>query len=283
VSAPELAQVTAEHRAAGESGTGEHAVLARPSGEHAAVTGRGGKPARSVGLRLFAVVALGVEPRPLLAAHPALLEGTELVAFRDIAAVVSPAAYAAEPLGLPDLEDYRAVVSALFTARATLPAPPGTVFRAREALAEWLELHYFTLVEALNFVDGRVTARVTVTPDRPGTGGRPAPLRLAAPTGQTREEEIAALAAPDAAADGLVARAAEAFAALRREAASFLVLRADAGREDEAAHASFLVDRDRWAVFEQAVSREARQRPGLRLACSGPWPPYDFVRMQFTS
>jgi hypothetical protein len=56
------------------------------------------------------------------------------------------------------------VLDALFAERTVLPAPPGTVFRGRDALAEWLELHYFTLVEALNFVDGRAVARVTARP-----------------------------------------------------------------------------------------------------------------------
>jgi hypothetical protein len=29
------------------------------------------------------------------------------------------------------------------------------------------------------------------------------------------------------------------------------------------------------------VKEEAKRLPGLRIDVTGPWPPYDFVRMQF--
>jgi hypothetical protein len=45
--------------------------------------------------------------------------------------------------------------------------------------------------------------------------------------------------------------------------------------------ASFLVERERWAQFEAAVLEEGRRDPELRYRVTGPWPPYDFVRMQF--
>jgi hypothetical protein len=244
------------------------------------------RPARGVGLRLFAVVALAHPTGGAAARHEAdaagerdAVPGTTLVPFRDVAAVVAPASYVAEPLTLPELEGYREVVDALFATRAVLPAPPGTVFRGRDALAEWLELHYFTLVEALNFVDGRVVARVTARPggDDDDAPPRPAALRLT-PTSLTAELEIAELAAGD-----LTARAAESFAVLGRDAVSWVVLRTVDGAPSDASHASFLLDRPRLAAFEQAVAREAARRPGMRLAVTGPWPPYDFVRMQFSA
>lgn len=251
----------------------------RPSAA-AGESSAGERAPRGVGLRLFAVVALG---HPTSAppggrhadatSHGDAVPGTTQVAFRDVAAVVAPAPYAAEPLTLPELEDYRAVVDALFATRTVLPAPPGTVFRAREALVEWLELHYFTLVEALNFVDGRAVARVTARPAG-DDATRPAALRLT-PTSFTGELEIAALAASD-----MTSRATEAFAALGREAASWVVLRTVDGAPSDTAHASYLIDRPRLAAFEQLVTREAARRPGLRLTCTGPWPPYDFVRLQ---
>lgn len=272
-----VAEVTAEHALpAAEGPLRVTTELPVPGGR-----GRGG---RSGGLRLFGVAALGhVTTPPVLGAVAPLVDGTEVVPFRDVGAVVTPAPYAAEPLTLPELDTYRLVVDALFAERAVLPAPPGTVFRSREALAGWLELHYFTLVEALNFVEDRVAARVTVTAAAAGAEGvrRAAALRLAAPT-QTSEfsldETIGGTPLPDA-----VGLAAGAFAALRRDAVSVLVLRPDGGAPEEAAHASFLVDRGRWSTFQQAVQREAQARPTLRVACTGPWPPYDFVRMQFTS
>ena len=44
-----------------------------------------------------------------------------------------------------------------------LPAPPGTVFRTRENLARWLELHYFTLTQAIGMVEGHGEARLKIT------------------------------------------------------------------------------------------------------------------------
>jgi len=44
---------------------------------------------------------------------------------------------------------------------------------------------------------------------------------------------------------------------------------------------SFLVERDRWNVFTDRVSSERERHPTFELEVTGPWPPYDFVRMQF--
>jgi hypothetical protein len=221
-----------------------------------------------VGLRLYGVVGLD-------AAHheepPPATPDTALVAYRDVAAVVEPAAYAAEPVGAVALERHRAVVDEVFARRTVVPAPPGTVFRSRETLAGWLELHYFTLVEALGFLDDRAVARVTAARADDPAPSRAAPLLL--DQGAPGEER--------ATGDLLLTAAAEPFRELRREAVSLLVLRAEELGDPLAAYASFLVERARWAHFEQAVEAEARRHPGLTLRVSGPWPPYDFVRMQF--
>jgi hypothetical protein len=63
------------------------------------------------------------------------------------------------------------------------------------------------------------------------------------------------------------------------------VLRAgpDAAQPDDEAHGSFLIERGRWPTFVEAVALQGRRHASLRLECSGPWPPFDFVRMQFTT
>jgi hypothetical protein len=252
-------RATAEYPAFGDA--------ARPTpGSGRAVSGRGAR----VGLRLFGIVGLD---RPHAHDTPPVLPDTDLVGYRDIAAVVEPGAYTAEPMGAVALERHRVVVDEVFARRTIVPAPPGTVFRSREALASWLELHYFTLVDALGFVEERAVARVTATWTADADAARRvSPLHLDA--GAPPLEESAE-------SDALVAEAAEPFRALRREAVSLLVLRAEELGEPAAAYASFLVERARWAQFEQAVAREAQLRPGLQLRLTGPWPPYDFVRMQF--
>ncbi len=260
--------------------------------------GRGAR--RAPGLRLFGVVSLAAPGRLAVdgaaASARARLHtpslGTpaaEVVRVRDLGAVATAARYAAEPLTDELVRGHRAVVEAVFAERAVLPAPPGALFRSRAALTAWMELHAASLADGLRFVEERAEARVTAEAVAGGGG--------------------------DAAS-----RAAEAFAALRREAAALLVLRAEpadadapagggapegpggpyaregpivaahaghahhghhAGHAAPEAHAAFLVDRGRWGAFAEAVAREARRHPGVRLACAGPWPPYSFVRLDF--
>src|SRR5690606_10125218 len=111
-------------------------------------------PAAAVsGVQLFAVTgAHGI------AAAPA---GTALVTFRDLAAVVGDAADADDRT----LAHYREVGESVFRRQAVLPAPPATLFREHGVVLQWLELHYFTLLEALGFVEDREVARVTVRRD----------------------------------------------------------------------------------------------------------------------
>jgi hypothetical protein len=120
-------------------------------------------------------------------------------------------------------------------------------------------VHHVTLCEALAFVDGRCGARVHVTrtPVAASTGG---PL--------------------DVPPLDLDATATELFRVLRRHAAAATAIR-HSETEAERASAAFLVESDRWATFADAVSMEARRNAGIRVALSGPWPPYDFVKMQF--
>ena len=45
--------------------------------------------------------------------------------------------------------------------------------------------------------------------------------------------------------------------------------------------ASFLIERDKWTVFHEALGEERQRLPELEIDESGPLPPYDFVRLQF--
>lgn len=253
---------------------------------------RGARGQRSApGLRLYGVVSLAApgrlavdgaaaSARARLQTPPLGTPAAEVVRVRDLGAVVAEARWAAEPLTAELVRGHRLVVEAVFAERAVLPAPPGALFRSRAALSAWMELHAASLAEGLRFVEDRAEARVTARSD---AGAPP----------------------DDAAASDEVARAAELFTALRREAVAHLVLRADAdggagvpeltpaagaravpptvtaAALAAGAHAAFLVDRSRWAAFADAVAREARRHPGLHLACGGPWPPYSFVRLDF--
>jgi hypothetical protein len=53
------------------------------------------------------------------------------------------------------------------------------------------------------------------------------------------------------------------------------------GRDADEASASFLVDRSRWRAFADAVAGEQHRDLEIEVRLTGPWPPYDFVRLQF--
>ena len=189
------------------------------------------------------------------AAHQgASAPGTELIAVRDLAAIVAPSAYAAvEPTEEHALSS-GAVVTEYARRAAVLPAPVGVVFRSRQAVTRWLELHYIALSDALSFVEDRVVGRVHVW--RPG---------------DTEEREVGS---------DLAATAAEALRDLRRTAVATLPLRTEQ-LTGIVLSAAFLVEQELWKEFAAKVADQAGKQSDLRLELTGPWPPYDFVHMEF--
>jgi len=202
-------------------------------------------------LRLYGVAA--VESGQLAS----VAEGTFLVHYRALAAIVEVSPYTASPLDEEEMAKYLHVLESAYVHAAVLPAPPGTVFQSHAVLIRWLELHYFTLTEALGTVEGHAAARVSIT--RPGN-------QQNGDSGRS----FAALAA-------------ESLRLLRGQAAATVTLpKADGDDEDGVvARASFLVDSQRWEMFKDTVSKEAKRQSALKFQVTGPWPPYDFVRMQF--
>ena len=184
--------------------------------------------------------------------HGTTLPGTELqlLPFRDIAAVVRPATPGAA---------HRDVIAALHRQTAVLPAPAAVVARDRSSILRWLEVHHVALCEALTFVDDRCGARVHVT----------------------RSTVAASSGGPLTAAPlDLDAVATELFRALRRHAVAATIVRHPV-TEIERATGAFLVETDQWGAFADAVAAEDRRHDTVRLELTGPWPPYDFVKMQF--
>jgi hypothetical protein len=201
------------------------------------------------GLRLF-----GVVPIPERGAIPPLTPDTTLIPVRELGAVVRAAPYARVEMSDAEVEDYSRTVGAIFERLTIVPAPFGAVFRSAAQVARWLEIHYIALTEGVLFVDGRCEARVHITTD----GEPPA-----------QAEEAAK-------ADGN-ALATDCFRTLRRQAAAAVPLRQSPPQT--LLSGAFLVDRARWDEFADLVGEEGRRRAGLRFELTGPWPPYDFVRM----
>ena len=201
-------------------------------------------------LRLYGVAAVESGHTSSLA------EGTTLTHYRALAAVVEPSTYALTSLDDGEMANYLRVLEEVHSHTSVLPAPPGTVFQSQSTLTRWLELHYFTLTEALSVIEGHAAARVSIT-----TQGKHE---------LETQKSFAALAA-------------DSLRLLRSQAAATVTLpKADADDEEGViARASFLIDTQRWQAFNDTVSKEAQRQSALDFQVTGPWPPYDFVRMQF--
>jgi hypothetical protein len=209
------------------------------------------------GLRLYGVAAFDS------ALHEPLAEGTTSVQFRSIAGIVAPAKYARVAIDDAELRDYTRILEEVQANTAVLPAPPGTVFRSRNNLARWLELHYFTLSQAIGTVEGHGQARLTITK----SSGVDAPNATAVEIRENSKK--------------LLATASQSMRVLRGQAAATVSLPIPDDDTTTVAQASFLVDLERWSVFSDLVQKEDTRHTSLDFHLSGPWPPYDFVRMQF--
>ena len=195
--------------------------------------------------------------------HQPLAEGTTLVQFRALAGVVSPAKYHRVTLDEAGVTHYTRVLEEVQANAAVLPAPPGTVFKSRDNLARWLELHYFTLTQALGSIEGHVQARLTIM-KTPGV-----------------DASDATVAELKESSKQLLATATQSMRILRGQAAATVSLAVPDDDTHIVAHASFLVDLETWAAFADLVRTEDKRQTSLDFHLSGPLPPYDFVRMQF--
>ena len=174
-----------------------------------------------------------------------------LVVVRDLAAICSERESGATEPDDPAVLEHNAIISAYGARGPVLPAQVGVVFKSSEAVRRWLELHYSALSEALVFVENRVAGRVHV--HRPGGTTK----------GDSEFESIAS----------------ESLRALRRCAVAMLPLRGLVSN-GALSSAAFLVEEERWKEFLAEVEAQGKTQPGVRLEATGPWPPYDFVKMQ---
>ena len=199
----------------------------------------------SDGLLLYGVALLdGVETNSLAA-------DTSLVTVRDLGAITAPAEYQRQSPGDRDLERHGTVLGTVAERQAVAPAPVGTVFRDRAALVRWLELHYHALHESLAYLDGRTVARVHIVKRDPSS-------------------------TVDGAA--LAARAADVLKNLRAQAAAMVPLKTEQ-LTGIVLSGAFLVEREKWGAFSGAVGGAGSAHADLDIRMTGPWPPYDFVRL----
>jgi hypothetical protein len=191
-----------------------------------------------------------------MTAELAITHPTLRIPFRDLAAIVSEQkTFALDEPSADQIKAHQAIVDGIFRRAAVLPAPVGVVFKAPDVLTRWMELHYVSLTGALEFVDDRAVARV----------------HIVRADGKDDDAE---------AGSDLAAAAAEAVRALRRRAVAALPLRLEEVT-GLVLSASFLVERELWKEFLVGIAEQADAHHLMRFDVTGPWAPYDFVRMQF--
>jgi hypothetical protein len=187
-----------------------------------------------------------------------LRDGARPIVFRDLAAIVTNR----EKFALDDVDpslanEHREIVDAIFKNQVVLPTPAGIVFRTEHVLTRWMELHYVALTDALAFVNDRAAARVHVS-------------RAGVPIDDDARE----------AGSDLAEAASEIFRNLRRRAVASVPLSTEQVTGIVLSGA-FLIDQALWGEFEREFVTSREAHPELRMQLTGPWAPYDFVRMQF--
>lgn len=173
--------------------------------------------------------------------------GVELtsVRYRELEALTRAVPYAVPELDQAGLADHQRVLDDLMRRVTVLPAPFGMVFQGRRALLRLLEDQYIVLDEGLSFLDGHWEMRLHIVAEH-------------------ESERTSALAT-------------DLYTDLRRFARAALPLPADGGRVLSAA---FLVDRGGWIRFVEQADDLNSAHPELVFDVTGPWPPYDFVKVQ---
>lgn len=181
-----------------------------------------------------------------------LAPGTQLIITGDVGAVVGPAAFEQIELNDESVLEYESVVEEVFERQTILPAPFGVVFRNTDHIVRWLKMHHLTFTEAIHLVEGRCEVRV----------------HLRSAEGELVSDE------PDPAA---IEMAMEFYNIVSHEADAAVMLRRPALQA--VLSSAFLIDRTEWERFSAIVTTQARRSGSLRVEQTGPWPPYDFVRM----
>jgi hypothetical protein len=205
----------------------------------------------------MALLLHAVTPTDTAAGPLTLPDGTSGIEFRDLAAVVTVRDKFA--LDEPDevaVGRHRSVVDSVFKRQVVLPTPPGVIFRTEHVLTRWMELHYVALNDAMAFVTDRWAMRVHV-------------------------ERAGGIHGDDAeAGSDLADVAGTVFRDLRRRAVASVPITIEAVTGISLSGA-FLVERELFREFERGVAEVKTAHPKLAIHMTGPWAPYDFVRMQF--
>jgi hypothetical protein len=177
------------------------------------------------------------------------VEGEQVlrVRYRDLEALVRPASYEMPNLDEAGVLAHQRVVETAMRRGTVLPAPYGVVFRGRRQLIRLLQEQYLVLDEGLSFLDGHWEMRLHIVPAR----------------GSEPDLELGDIAM-------------QLYSELRRHARAAVPFPAEGRRLLSAA---FLVERGAWIEFMERADDLNSAHGEVGFDITGPWPPYDFVRI----
>lgn len=201
------------------------------------------------GLLLHGVLRARGHERAL--AKLAIEPGEELVTHRGMAALVQAVPYRLPEWDRELIRRYSSTIERAMRRLTIVPAPYGIVFRGPEQVIGFLDNQHVALDEALNFLDGAFEMRLHI--------------KMSSRQADASESELSD-------------RVAAFYVDLRRRSRAAFTLVPTGQR---VLSGVFLVNRADWVNFVEYVDELDADNPEFQFDLTGPWPPYDFVRMAF--
>ncbi|HUF14044.1 MAG TPA: GvpL/GvpF family gas vesicle protein [Longimicrobiales bacterium] len=168
------------------------------------------------------------------------------IRYRDLEALVRPCAFSMPTFDRDAVQEHQRVIWNASKRDTLLPAPCGIVFRGRRAIIRFLQEQYIPLEEGIALVEGHWELRLHLKPTIP----------------ELRSE----------AAEGAL----HVYSELRRFARAAFPFPHE---EEHVLSAAFLVNRGNWLQFMDQAEELGHRHTDLTFDVTGPWPPYDFVRI----
>ena len=202
-----------------------------------------------LGLLLHGVVGVRGHERAL--AKMSVGADDELIEHRGLAALIHMVPYRLPEWETERIREHSRTIERAMRRCTIVPAPYGIVFRGQEEAVDFLENQHVALTEALSFLEGAFEMRLHIR-------------------SSGRRHDLSESMQAD--------RVAEFYKALRRRSRAAFPLQAV---EPRILSAAFLVDRAEWVSFVEHADELDHEYPEFQFDLTGPWPPYDFVKMAF--
>jgi hypothetical protein len=173
--------------------------------------------------------------------------GVQRVRYRDLEALVRDVPFVIPADTNRAVEEHQRTVEMVMRRTTVLPAPFGIVFKGRRPLIKLMQEQYLILDEGLSLLDDHWELRLHVSASKGGEA-------------ETEYSDVAMAI----------------YAELRRFARAAVPFPSEGRR---LVSAGFLVDRTTWVEFVERIEDFATHHSQLSFDITGPWPPYDFVRV----